>query len=224
MYTLSSSTMATLFPIFDPVNLLHFLAPFGFISKLIIHWPAFCEPGGEILAEGFLITPPLIAAAISCFFGVSFLVSNEPDTIKVFMGVILILAALMLLSGWKYRGPHNTYAGLAVGGISGGFLGAFGVPVGQFFALYFLSSDGDTIKQRAHIVIAASGGLTFFVLGLVTEGIVVWETIFYGAIVTPFFMFGAWIGVRLFQIMPFSWFTKVVAWLVAATGVTLILS
>ena len=34
----------------------------------------------------------------------------------------------------------------------------------------------------------------------------------------------AWIGVRLFQIMPFSWFTKVVAWLVAATGVTLILS
>ena len=170
------------------------------------------------------LTPPLIAAAISCFFGVSFLVSNEPDTIKVFMGVILILAALMLLSGWKYRGPHNTYSGLAVGGLSGGFLGAFGVPVGQFFALYFLSSDGDTIKQRAHIVIAASGGLTFFVLGLVTEGIVVWETIFYGAIVTPFFMFGAWIGVRLFQIMPFSWFTKVVAWLVAATGVTLILS
>ena len=111
------------------------------------------------LADWKELTPPLIAAAIGCFFGVSFLVSNEPDTITSLMGIILILASLMLLSGWKYSGPHNTYAGLAVGGLSGGSLGAFGVPVGQFFALYFLSSSGDTAKQQKQSNFSSSSSI-----------------------------------------------------------------
>ena len=204
--------------LFGPIEGIAISAVASFIGGLQL------LPRAIKLADWKELTPPLIAAAIGCFFGVSFLVSNEPDTITSLMGIILILASLMLLSGWKYSGPHNTYAGLAVGGLSGGSLGAFGVPVGQFFALYFLSSAGDTAKQRAHIVIAASCAVTFFVLGLLFEGKVVWSTLFYAAFVTPFFMFGVWVGARLFQIMPFSWFSKVVAWLVAATGVTLILS
>ena len=37
-----------------------------------------------------------------------------------------------------------------------------GVPAGQFFALYFVSSNGNTVTQRAHIVVSAGLTIIFF--------------------------------------------------------------
>ena len=140
------------------------------------------------------------------------------------MGGFLIFAAGLLIAGWKYNGPRTSFAGFCAGMLSGGALGGLGVPAGQFFALYFVSSNGNPITQRAHIVISAGLTIIFFLLGLIYAGKIVAETLLYSAVITPAFLFGVWAGSRLFQIMPLNWFNSVVAWLVAATGVTILIS
>ena len=129
-----------------------FAIVFGPIEGISIAAVASCIGGLQLIPQAFKIVdwqeqlPPLIAAGIACFFGVGFLVSNEPDTIKNLMGVFLIFASFLLLSGWKYNGPHNMVAGIFAGSLSGGALGGLGIPAGQFFALYFVSADGDPIN------------------------------------------------------------------------------
>ena len=78
--------------LFGPIEGIAISAVASFIGGLQL------LPRAIKLADWKELTPPLIAAAIGCFFGVSFLVSNEPDTITSLMGIILILASLMLLS------------------------------------------------------------------------------------------------------------------------------
>ena len=175
-------------------------------------------------ADWGVLMPPLVAAAITCFLTVGFLVSNDPATIKKLMGGFLIFAAALLIGGWKYNGPRSSYAGVCAGMLSGGALGGLGVPAGQFFALYFVSSNGNPITQRAHIVVSAGLTIIFFLLGLIYAGKIVVETLIFAAILTPVFLLGVWAGAKLFQILPLTWFTSVVAWLVAVTGVTILFS
>ena len=175
-------------------------------------------------ADWSVLLPPLVAAAITCFLTVGFLVSNDPATIKKLMGGFLIFAAILLIAGWKYNGPRSSYAGLCAGVLSGGALGGLGVPAGQFFALYFVSAHGNPVTQRAHIVVSAGLTIIFFLLGLIYAGKVVTETLLHATVLTPVFLFGVWAGAKLFQILPVTWFTSVVAWLVAATGVTILVS
>ena len=173
-------------------------------------------------ADWGVLIPPLVAAAITCFLTVGFLVSNDPATIKKLMGGFLIFAAVLLIGGWKYDGPRSYYTGVCAGMLSGGALGGLGVPAGQFFALYFVSSNGNPVTQRAHIVVSAGLTIIFFLLGLISAGKIVTESLIFAAILTPVFLFGVWAGEKLFQILPLTWFTSVVAWLVAVTGVTIL--
>lgn len=175
-------------------------------------------------ADWGVLLPPLLAAAITCFLAVGFLVSNDPETIKRLMGGFFIFAAVLLIAGWKYNGPRSSYAGLCAGMLSGGALGGLGVPAGQFFALYFVSSNGNPATQRAHIVVSAGLTIIFFLLGLIYAGKIVTETLLYAAVLTPVFLFGVWAGAKLFQTLPLTWFASVVAWLVAATGITILVS
>ena len=82
------------------------------------------------------LIPTLGFAACAVSIGVMFLVSNEPEVIKDIMGYLLLLASLILITGWAYSGVRNLYTSIGAGTISGGALGAFGLPAGQFFALY----------------------------------------------------------------------------------------
>ena len=109
--------------------------------------------------------PPLVAAAITCFLTVGFLVSNDPATIKKLMGGFLIFAAVLLIGGWKYSGPRSSYAGVCAGMLSGGALGGLGVPAGQIFALYFVSSNVNPKTQRAQILVSAGLTIIYFLLG-----------------------------------------------------------
>ena len=129
-----------------------------------------------------------------------------------------------MIRGWKYDGPRSYYTGVCAGMLSGGALGGLGVPAGQFFALYFVSSNGNPLTQRAHIVVSAGLTIIFFLLGLISAGKIVTESLIFAAILTPVFLFGVWAGEKLFQILPLTWFTSVVAWLVAVTGLTILFS
>ena len=63
------------------------------------------------------------------------------------MGIFIILATLILISGWKYKGPINNYTSGSFGTGIGFFAGFFGVPTGPLTGLFFLS-----LKEEIKII------------------------------------------------------------------------
>ena len=168
------------------------------------------------------LAPTLISAAFAASIGVLFLVSNEPKMIKLIMGIILIGASIVLMTGWTYRGVRNVYTSLVAGTMAGGALGAFGLPAGQFFALYFVSSPQVAVIQRANIIVCASTTVFFLLGGLIFNNQVTVDTVYRALFITPIFMLGTWLGTRLFLNLPIKWFSKIIYFLMAITGISLL--
>ena len=116
------------------------------------------------------VGPVAVAIAIATPLGVLFLVSADPALVRQGMGIFIILVAILLMTGWNYRGPRGIIASAAAGALAGGVTGAFGVAGGPFFVLYYLSSPQPVPVQRANIIISASCTITILLLGLISRG------------------------------------------------------
>jgi len=149
-------------------------------------------------------------------------VSAEPDVIRLGMGIFTLLAAFLLMSGWRYRGSRGLVSGVVVGAVSGLIVGAFGVPSGPVFVVYFLSSQLPVHVQRANIVIAVTVVLTVMVIGLAVEGAYAEETLWRLIVVAPLYLVSTWAGKWLFQKLPSTWFVKVAYVLLLASGVAVL--
>ena len=93
----------------------------------IAHWPE--------------LAPVSIALAITTPLGILFLVSADPILIRRAMGAFVLLSAIVMMTGWNYRGSRAVVASATVGALAGGVTGAFGIPGGPFFVLYFLAAQ-----------------------------------------------------------------------------------
>ena len=143
---------------------------FGFSAVLISSWSLIGDPARAVgvalllevtasLIQAFSVWRDipwrrvwflLAGAAIGTGPGV-YLLSNVPSSIlKVALSVFLLVAALLLLKGWKLRKRANDAGSLAVGiasGVANGAVGMGGLPVALF-----LTADGDTpAKIRASV-------------------------------------------------------------------------
>ncbi len=164
-----------------------------------------------------------VAIAVSIPAGLLFLVSAEPEIIRLGMGIFTLLAAFLLMSGWQYRGTRGIASGVVVGATSGLIVGAFGVPSGPVFVVYFLSSPSPVHVQRANIVIAVTVVLTVMVIGLAIERAYTAEMLWRLIIVAPLYLVSTWAGKWLFQKLPSTWFVKVAYGLLLASGVAVLI-
>lgn len=164
------------------------------------------------------VAPVIITTVLSLSIGLTFLISANPDFIRRGMGVFVTAVALLMMSGWSYRGPRSVVVGGAVGILSGGVTGAFGVPGGPFIVLYFLSAPFPPKTQRANIMVVTTTLGIFLVGGLVTAGVYDAPLLMRAAMITPFFVAGSQIGKRLFAIAPSVWFKRMAIALLLATG------
>jgi uncharacterized membrane protein YfcA len=75
---------------------------------------------------------------VGVYLGLYFLFQRDIADITFFMGIFIILATLILISGWKYKGPINNYTSGSFGTGIGFFAGFFGWPNGPFTGIFFL--------------------------------------------------------------------------------------
>ena len=101
------------------------------------------------------LVPVILAIFISTPVGIYLLFSLDAEVIRRAMGGFVLLAALILLSGWVYKGPRGVAASAVAGGLAGIINGATGVG-GPPLAMYFLSAPLPPAVQRANIVIAVT--------------------------------------------------------------------
>jgi len=175
-------------------------------------------PGAARNARWGELLPISIAIIIFTPLGVFFLFNLDPELIRRAMGGFVFLAALILISGWVYRGPRGLFASAVAGGLAGGISGATGVG-GPPLALYFLSAPQSVEVQRANIVIAVAVVIAVVLASLILAGGITAETLARAVILTPAYVFGTWSGSRLFKIAPKEYFRRVALWLLLATGV-----
>lgn len=140
-----------------------------------------------------------IPALILLPAGTFILVSVPADEMRRAIGAIVLVVALILWSGWRYRGPRGTIPSMCVGLVGGSLAGATGV-AGPPVILYLMSSDDSPAMIRANLI----GYFTIILFGLTAtfalKGLVTIEILWITAALLIPFIVGTAIGTKLFPL------------------------
>lgn len=153
--------------------------------------------------------------------GVAVLFNADPEWIRRAIGAFVLLAALLIMSGWVYRGARNALTSALAGAVSGAITGAAGVG-GPPVVVYFMAAPEPAAVQRANILIAIGVMIVITLAAIAIGGGVRAGTVVRGAVLAPLYMAGFWAGGRLFAIAPRDLYRKVALWLLIATGLAVI--
>ncbi|MCK5495479.1 MAG: hypothetical protein KAI80_03625, partial [Hyphomicrobiaceae bacterium] len=95
------------------------------------------------------VRPEALWNYLDGLLGIYLLFNLDPELTRRAMGGVVVLAGLILLSGWVYRGPRGVLPSTTVGAAAGVLAGAVGLG-GPAIALYFLAAPQSETVQRAN--------------------------------------------------------------------------
>jgi len=143
------------------------------------------------------VGPMGAAAVVAIPFGSLLLIGLDGAVIRRAIGAVVLGFSVVVLAGWRYRGPRGLPANLLVGMLGGLLTGAAAVG-GPPVILYFLSSERPMAESRASFI-------SFFALIQIVavpvflwEGLVTWELVGRAALLLPAFLVATHVGARLF--------------------------
>ena len=128
----------------------------------------------------------------------SLVLLNAPaEEMRRVIAAIVLLLAIVMWIGWRYRGPRGLVPSCVVGALGGALAGATGMG-GPPAILYLMSGDNPAADVRANMVayfsiIFLGVVITFGLLGLITAE-VIWRI----ALLVPIYAVGVVIGSKMF--------------------------
>jgi len=167
---------------------------------------------GTIILFAFIMAP----------VGVFTLLHLEPELFRRILGGFILVMAGILMTGWTYKGERGARPQIVAGGVSGYLAGFAGVG-GPICALYFMSAPGTAQIQRANNTVSVSLLIPVPLLSLALAGQIGSDTLIRAIILVAPYLFGQWLGALLFGVMPQQTFKRVVLWLLAAIGVSIMI-
>lgn len=143
------------------------------------------------------------------------------STMRLVIAGAVILAALIMMTGWQYRGRLHWTASVGIGavsGVSGTAAGIGGPPV----MLYVLSAFANAQEARSSILVF-SAIMQGFSAAIIMVGAGFGAPVFwtFGSLLPVMAVF-AWLGSRTFLIVSEDTFRASVLWLVVILGVAII--
>jgi uncharacterized protein len=149
----------------------------------------------------------LIAAAVGVPFGNLVLSNTNPQPMRWAISGIVLLAVVLLASGWRY--PGRPTAGPTTGaGVISGFLNGLSGMAGPPIAFYYLAGAESAAQVRANLT-------TYFVfVDLLTlsvfaaRDLLSWSTALDGLLLAPAVMLGGMAGERLFPLASESFYRR----------------
>ena len=138
-----------------------------------------------------------VGAWVCIPLGTLLLISVDAEVMRRAISLIVLVVALVLLSGWRWRGRQTTWSAVAAGGVSGVINGAAGTG-GPPVVLYWLSGGNTAEVARANLTTYYA----FLNLGtwvaLLVAGAVLPTILWNILILMPTFSLALWLGNRLF--------------------------
>lgn len=197
--------------LYGPVEAIAVTSIAGLIGSLQVY------RGASRIALWREVGPLTLAAVVATPLGVVVLFSVDPEWIRRAIGAFVLMAALLIMSGWVYRGRRGALASAVTGALCGAITGVAGVG-GPPVVVYFLAAPEAVEVQRANIVISVGVVIALVLASMAVGGAFGSGTVARGVVAAPFYMAGFWGGGRLFTIAPQTLYRKVALWLLIATG------
>ena len=158
--------------------------------------------------------PICLGATVTAPFGAWLLLVIDQETMRRAVAVTSVVLALVLLAGWRYRGPRDGITRTGVGGIAGLITGSVSMGGPPVF-LYLLSGTGNAYQQRANFLtfsffVQSAALVSFLIGGLLTDR----TLIICSLLCIPFFL-ATWAGIRLFSRASDAQFRNYTLWGIA---------
>lgn len=133
------------------------------------------------------------SALVAIPVGVWLLTALDAEVIRRIIGLVVLVLAVLLLAGWRYRGRRGLLSDSVTGLTSGllqGIAGIGGPPV----ILYLMASDLSVRTARAAMSMFFGLVGVISMLALLATGEVTATDMTRGAIAVPIHLFGAYLG------------------------------
>lgn len=164
------------------------------------------------------VIPLFVGAALLMPLGVYLLRVVDPVLLRHTMAVLILLMAIVMAFGLRYRGEPNRLVSLAVGAVSGLLSGAIGLS-GPPVILFWLGGQANAMTARAN-VIAYFGLMTVALIA-----VMLWNGLFTGLVIglslllMPLYALGLLIGAQGFRFASEHGFRYLALGLIAAVAV-----
>lgn len=170
-----------------------------------------------------LIVPIFAAACVTIPLGGYILVMADALTLRRAIAAAVIVCALLMLSGWRYSGPHRLGTSVGLGALSGTMTGAISIGAPPVI-LYMLSGRDPVATTRAN--------LTFYLIGISLVALVMlWmqdvldqRSAWVALIFTPGYFCGLFAGTRLFSRFNDARFRQFTLLLLVAVSIGILLA
>ena len=153
-------------------------------TRQLVRWP--------------LIGPIIAAACVMIPVGGYILVIADALTLRRAIAAAVIVCALLMLSGWRYSGPHRLGTSVALGALSGTMTGAIAIGAPPVI-LYLLSGSDPVATTRANLTFYLIGISLAALLMLWTRDVLDLRSAWVALIFTPGYFCGLFAGTRLFS-------------------------
>ena len=166
--------------------------------------------------------PVGLAAIVMAPAGAWILLVVDEDLMRRVVAVTAVVLSLVLLAGWRYRGPRGLPVRIGVGGLGGLVTGSVSMGGPPVF-LYLLSGPGTASEQRANFLVfgamvQAGAIATFAATGLITLQILLLAIVLF----VPFTA-ACWAGMRLFARASDAQFRNLTLWGIAVLSLAIAL-
>ena len=202
--------------LWGPVEAIAVMTLLGITSSLQI------LPRAIPLANWKETGPMMLAAIAGAPLGTAMLVSLDPAIVKRIIAGFVLLATIITMAGWQYRGPRGTFPAAVAGALTGIINGLAGVG-GPATVLYLMSLPEKAEIHRANIVCAMGVASTMVGVSLLAAGVLTPRVWTHTLIFLAPSILSVWFGVWLFDRLPAKLFRWIILWfLLFVSGAILI--
>lgn len=168
------------------------------------------------------VMPLGLASLVTIPLGGWMLVLLDADLMQQTIGVLVLIFAALLASGWRYRRPPSLPVMIGIGGLSG-FIGGAANMSGPLVVVFLLAGQNTAHQVRAGIMAYFSFSTLLRVGVYSALGLYAVATLLLAATLTAPYLIGIWTGSRLFRGVSDRLFRVVVLTLVSVMGVAALL-
>ncbi|MGX9963852.1 sulfite exporter TauE/SafE family protein [Roseomonas sp. F4] len=170
-----------------------------------------------------VILPIGAAACLATPLGAFILLTADQDTLRRFIGGLVLVFGLLLMSGWRYHGSRPMPLNLMVGGLAGLLKGATGIS-GPPVILYLLAGPEAARQHRANLILFFGTIAVISVIPPALGGLMGWPVLAKTMLLLPVLMLCVPIGARLFRVLPERWYKRLALIFLVSTGVAALLA
>jgi uncharacterized membrane protein YfcA len=164
-----------------------------------------------------VVLPMGLVAALFMPLGNWLLVTLDTETLSHGIGWVVLVFAVLLMTGWRFEGEKRLPVTVGVGGLSGVLIASTSLgnpPV----MMYLLSSRDDAASNRANFTGYFAITLLILIALMTYRNLINWGNLQQVGILLPGFMAAAWAGSRMFRKSSEALYRRVALGLLCVAG------